>query len=67
MIVNILVLMEVVRRKRAKIFVQGLDEDPEYITALGINEKESFRFEQIISFIYIRVLYKTLRKTIFLR
>ena len=67
MIVNILVLMEVVRRKRAKIFVQGLDEDPEYITALGINGKESFRFEQIISFIYIRVLYKMLRKTIFLR
>ena len=38
MIVNILVLMEVVRQKRAKIFLQDVQEDPEYITALGINE-----------------------------
>ena len=38
MIVNILVLMEVVRQKSAKIFLKDVQEDPEYITALGINE-----------------------------
>ena len=57
LVVNSMILISVIRWKKAKISLVSLGEDPVYIQALGINGDESFRFETIISCVYLRVFF----------